>query len=165
MKNNNKIFAVVAALFACSPVAASAAFRTGPISLPGRGYAQPVRLPSLPVSPVAFPSVSQQVAWTPRILPSLPQPIVGRRGISLPNLVNPFPVKRSVVVRSVAFAGAARLAGVPAEESSSTQDGEKLRRIYDNGRDSKRDDLASHGAPVTMPEDDLLNEIGVSASY
>lgn len=98
---------------------------------------QRVILPSLPV--------------TPAYLPSLPMPVIGWRRISLPNPINPMPLHPTVLL-SVA------------EKSPDAGAAEKLGRLFDKKRKSPKpgdEDVRRDDSRLTLPENDLLNEIGV----
>ena len=156
------------------------------LSLSARAHAafQIVSLPGLPVMPVsapsaiaprplAFPSLNKGVTITlpgvngiPMIapaFPTLPMPMIGAPQITLPSPSNPMPLAPNTRVKIIG-APAMRLAAVaaaPAQtEESEAAKTERLERLFDRGirKDERpRGDETRH----TLPENDLLNEIGI----
>jgi hypothetical protein len=134
-----------------------------PLSMPSALPSRPVALPTLPGgASVVLPGVSNLPKIAPT-LPQLPMPVIGKPTTGLPGPANPMPVMPAAQVSRKSFAIAtvrfAAPAGQPAAEQDQAQR-EKLERIFDgtqsSGRADGRDEVRH-----TIPENDLLNEIGI----
>lgn len=158
MKNNLKTILLISAV--CAAPAGALGIqgasvvpgaRPMPAMLPSRTAPQPVILPTLPsLRPMALPTAPRPGIWAPTTLPTKPTAPVAAP-VSLPQRELPF--SRMILA----------LAEATADESGKKPLPEELDRVFDRGgrvRDSgiepRRD-----GRPLTLPEGDLLDEIGV----
>ena len=136
------------------PVSAPSAIAPRPLSLPSLNQGVAVSLPGIKTVPAIAPS-----------FPTLPTPVIGGSRIVLPSPANPMPVMPTIRVRTPgAQAVTVRLlASVPAPAASAKTDEseaarrEKLEKLFDRGNERPRGDEVRH----TLPENDLLNEIGI----
>lgn len=138
-------------------------------------------LPSMPLSapsvipahhPLALPSIERGPSLNlpgavnlPRIapsLPTLPMPVIGTPSIGLPSPVSPLPVAPTALVRAPKIAAIAkvRFDGPAAKAPREDAQREKLERLFDRGEQDEQPLVGE--TRHTLPENDLLNEIGVA---
>lgn len=131
-----------------------------PLNAPSAIPTRPVSLPTLPGgASVVLPGVSNLPKITPA-LPTLPVPVIGKPSVGLPGPANPMPVMPKAQVGRKEFAIARFRLDAPAAPTAARQDDaqrEKLERLFDGNQDHETRDEVRH----TLPENDLLNEIGV----
>lgn len=134
-----------------------------PASAPSPFASQPLALPSISIGqPRSLPSISGLPKIAPG-LPSLPQPLItlpGQPAVNLPGPANPMPVARKAVVKIAAVTGSFAMKFAPSKPVETAVDAEeaaeKLGRLFDGAPAEELDEVRH-----TLPETDLLNEIGV----
>lgn len=130
---------------------------TLPLSMPGIS-GQAVKLPTvLPTTPKTLPSLP---VVAPLQAPGLPIPVTTiRPGVELPGPANPVPMISPTARVALIKLGAVETA----KGQDSDKQAERLGRIFDRTRDEEtagrpKGDEVRH----TLPENDLLDEIGVT---
>lgn len=141
-------------------------------------------LPSMPLNapsvipahhPLALPSIERGPSLNlpsavnlPRIapsLPTLPMPVIGKPSIGLPSPVSPLPVAPTAVVRAPKIAAIATVRFDAPKTQNTREEAaqrEKLERLFDRGEIEEQQPQLGE-TRHTLPENDLLNEIGVNS--
>jgi hypothetical protein len=168
---NKKLACTVVALLLST--GAHAAYQINAISaLPSMPLNAPSVIPAH--HPLALPSIERGPSLNlpgavnlPKIapsLPTLPMPVIGKPSIGLPSPVSPLPMTPTAVVRAPKIAAIATVrfdapkAQAPREDAAAQR--EKLERLFDRGELDEQPQLGE--TRHTLPENDLLNEIGVA---
>lgn len=183
MNNKNQIVLKTLALFGIlsMPAGLHASYQARAVSLPAAPVALPARIspvsavfPSaMPVSPAASLPGASSIYRLPATLPALPIPVIGGTRISLPAPARNLPASPTTIVGPAAryTMQSVRLVSFAAASAETAQDTERARerlgRVFDKGARKDDNENRETGRPrgdssrLTLPESDLLEEIGV----
>ena len=151
---------VLAAVAAAHAAVQAVAMPSMPLSLPARAGIESVQLPTVPMIPVGQIILPGRNAILPTSLPSVPQQLPSiHPGVVLPGPLT-FPGHRPLRIAILRADGQQDQQKGPSAAEQLQERARELDRLYDHNQRQIADDRH-----YTLPERDLLDEIGVGHHY